>query len=47
MYLDGYRNIVNIDISEVCIEKMKESHQSTPMQWKVADATDLREFEVS
>lgn len=47
MYLDGYTNIVNIDISEVCIERMRESHQSTPMEWKVADVTNLGDFEVT
>ena len=46
MYLDGFVNIVNIDISSVCIEKMEQLHQNTPMTWKVADVTDLSLFEV-
>jgi hypothetical protein len=46
MYDDGYTNIVNVDISKVCIEKMRLLHEETPMEWKVADVTDLSDFEV-
>ena len=46
MYLDGFVNIVNVDISSVCIEKMSLLHENTPMTWKVADVTDLSEFQV-
>ncbi|XP_030832553.1 EEF1A lysine methyltransferase 4-like [Strongylocentrotus purpuratus] len=43
MYEDGYHNIVNVDFSSVCIEKMKEKHQHCPiMQWMVMDIKDLK-----
>jgi 2-polyprenyl-3-methyl-5-hydroxy-6-metoxy-1,4-benzoquinol methylase len=39
MYADGFTNILNIDISEVVIYKMKEAHPE--MTWDVADATQM------
>jgi hypothetical protein len=45
MYDDGYTNIVNVHISKVCIKKMRLLHEETPMEWKVADVTDLSDFE--
>ncbi len=45
IYDDGYTNIVNIDILKICIEKMRLLHEETPMEWKVADVTDLSDFE--
>jgi hypothetical protein len=37
MYEDGYTDILNIDISDVVIEKMKEHYQEKCplMQWEV------------
>ncbi|XP_054756592.2 EEF1A lysine methyltransferase 4-like [Lytechinus pictus] len=43
MYEDGYHNIVNVDFSSVCIEKMKEKHEHCPtMEWMVMDIKDLK-----
>ena len=39
MYLSNYKKIINIDISDVVIEKMKE--QYSEMEWKVMDATKM------
>ena len=37
MYDAGYENIVNIDISDVCIEKMAALNTSRPaMEWEVS-----------
>jgi hypothetical protein len=46
MYLDGYHNIVNTDISEICINKMAQLHKDKTMQWIVADALCLDNFQV-
>ena len=43
MYKDGYPNIINVDFSEICIEKMREKHQHCPgMEWEVMDIKDLK-----
>ena len=43
MYRDGYLHIVNVDFSEVCIEKMQEKHRHCPgMEWLVMDIKDLK-----
>ena len=45
MYDDGYQNIINIDISSVVIEQMKEiNKERTKMTWHVMDALKM-EFE--
>eukprot|EP00747_Dinoflagellata_sp_TGD_P110242 gnl/TRDRNA2_/TRDRNA2_170905_c0_seq2.p1 gnl/TRDRNA2_/TRDRNA2_170905_c0~~gnl/TRDRNA2_/TRDRNA2_170905_c0_seq2.p1 ORF type:complete len:285 (+),score=51.82 gnl/TRDRNA2_/TRDRNA2_170905_c0_seq2:49-903(+) len=43
MYDDGYSNIVNIDISSVVVERMRErnSEARPTMQWLVMDATAM------
>lgn len=42
LYAAGFQNIVNVDISEVCIAKMQRQCQSMPrMKWMVADCTWL------
>lgn len=42
MYDDGYRNSVNIDISNICIAEMKErSKHRVGMQWLEMDAMDM------
>ncbi|XP_071956517.1 EEF1A lysine methyltransferase 4-like [Antedon mediterranea] len=42
LYSDGYMNIVNIDFSEVCIEKMKERCKDcTNMTWQVMNMKTL------
>jgi 2-polyprenyl-3-methyl-5-hydroxy-6-metoxy-1,4-benzoquinol methylase len=51
LYLDGYKNIVNIDYSPVVIEKMKQKHQHfVEMQYLVMDITkmtfDKKSFDV-
>lgn len=46
MYEDGYHNIVNSDISEVCIKKMAELHADKTMRWIVEDATSLKSIQV-
>jgi 2-polyprenyl-3-methyl-5-hydroxy-6-metoxy-1,4-benzoquinol methylase len=51
LYLDGYKNIVNIDYSPVVIEKMKQKHQNfVEMQYLVMDITkmtfDKKSFDV-
>jgi hypothetical protein len=46
MYLDGFSDITNVDISEICIDKMRQLHAKTPMRWIVADVTDLSQFQV-
>lgn len=46
MYDDGYKNITNIDISEVVITQMSERNKNRPdMQWLTMDAlkTDFEE----
>lgn len=43
MYDFGYHDILNIDISDVVIDKMKEVFPK--VEWQVADATDMNEIE--
>ena len=41
----GYRDMVNIDISSVAIEQMREKHADMPMEWHVTGAAeDTREL---
>ena len=43
MYDDGYRNMVNIDISKICIEEMTERNKHRlGMKWMVMDAMDMK-----
>ncbi|EIM86845.1 S-adenosyl-L-methionine-dependent methyltransferase [Stereum hirsutum FP-91666 SS1] len=43
MYDDGYKNIVNIDYSDVVIERMKSRHSVRPeMEWHEMDIRDLK-----
>ncbi|ETW79026.1 hypothetical protein HETIRDRAFT_323921 [Heterobasidion irregulare TC 32-1] len=44
MYDDGYKNIVNIDYSDVVIEQMRSRHRSTRpgMEWHEMDIRDLK-----
>ncbi|CAG9335385.1 ECE2 [Blepharisma stoltei] len=51
LYLDGYRNITNIDISQIVIDKMQEKHQDKPeMRWLVMNMLNMtfnpEEFDV-
>ena len=43
MYDEGYKNIVNIDISPVCIDQMAKRNCAAGrvIQWQVMDVTDL------
>lgn len=42
MYLDGYRNIVNMDYSPVVIDRMREAHANmTEMTWVEMDINKL------
>jgi ubiquinone/menaquinone biosynthesis C-methylase UbiE len=41
MYVDGFRNIENIDISQVVITQMSEKYSNYDMNWKVMDVRDL------
>eukprot|EP00668_Euglena_longa_P030234 GGOE01037669.1.p1 GENE.GGOE01037669.1~~GGOE01037669.1.p1 ORF type:complete len:257 (+),score=36.92 GGOE01037669.1:106-876(+) len=42
LYNAGYENVVNVDVSEVCIAKMRAQCSSMPrMQWVVGDCTQL------
>jgi ubiquinone/menaquinone biosynthesis C-methylase UbiE len=43
MYNDGYNIVVNIDISPVVINAMKEKHPE--MEWLVMDVTNLSAFD--
>ena len=38
LYADGYKQVVNIDYSEVCIENMLATHQDQP-EMKCASST--------
>ena len=43
MYDDGYKNIVNIDISEVVIEQMRVRSTERPgMDFAVGDVMDIK-----
>jgi ubiquinone/menaquinone biosynthesis C-methylase UbiE len=44
MYDDGYTNIDNIDISDVCIEQMAEANaeERPDMTWQVMDVMDMK-----
>ena len=39
MYLSNYKNIINIDISDIVIQKMKKQYPE--MDWQVMDATKM------
>ena len=39
MYLSNYKNIINIDISDIVIEKMKKQYPE--MKWQEMDATKM------
>eukprot|EP00744_Colponema_vietnamica_P023463 GILI01033952.1.p1 GENE.GILI01033952.1~~GILI01033952.1.p1 ORF type:complete len:254 (-),score=63.02 GILI01033952.1:57-818(-) len=42
IYEDGFRNIVNIDFSQVVIEKMRQKHADKPeMTWECMDMLEL------
>ena len=47
LYDAGYQNIINVDISPVVIDQMKErNRESRPiMEWLVMDITDMSYFE--
>lgn len=44
MYDDGYRTIVNIDISQTVIDQMKETYdkKGKKMEWVAMDATNMQ-----
>jgi 2-polyprenyl-3-methyl-5-hydroxy-6-metoxy-1,4-benzoquinol methylase len=45
LYDDGFENIVNIDFSSICIEKMKKNNLTrNKMEWLVMDMTDMKVF---
>jgi 2-polyprenyl-3-methyl-5-hydroxy-6-metoxy-1,4-benzoquinol methylase len=46
LYDAGFRNITNVDISEVCIANMRrrEAQRRPTMTWRTADCTDLACF---
>jgi len=42
MYEDGFNNILNVDVSEVVVERMAVRHADCAgMQWRVLDVTDM------
>jgi 2-polyprenyl-3-methyl-5-hydroxy-6-metoxy-1,4-benzoquinol methylase len=45
MYNDGYTSMVNVDISDVVIDKMREKYKEShpEMVWRVADARNLED----
>lgn len=49
MYDDGYENIVNVDYSRVCIERMSSIHSGPRprMAWLEGDVRDMPMFEDS
>eukprot|EP00741_Cyanophora_paradoxa_P001832 tig00000507_g1775.t1 len=45
LYEAGYKSVVNLDFSEVCIERMARLYAHRPeMTWVVGDVLDLRGF---
>ena len=44
MYDEGYLNIFNMDISQVCIDLMKTRNKTKrpKMKWEVMDVMDLK-----
>jgi len=48
MYDDGYENIVNIDIVEAAVEKMRARNMSrSKMEWYTADVTNMSQFDTA
>lgn len=52
MYDEGYKNIINIDISSVVIDQMKKLNEARPeMEWLAMDVMDIRypdcEFDIA
>ena len=49
LYDDGYHNIVNVDISPVCIEQMtlRNAELRPEMEWHVMDICDMAELATS
>ena len=47
LYDDGFHNIINVDISSVCIRQMAERNAETrpEMQFQVMDITNMNELE--
>lgn len=41
MFNDEFKNIINVDYSPTIIERMSKQHESTSMEWIVADITQL------
>ena len=42
MYAEGWKNIVNVDISENVVNSMIEKYSEySDMKWEVGDVTDL------
>ncbi len=43
LYLKGYKNIINIDFSEIVVKKMREKTAAmVDMKWEVMDMLDLK-----
>jgi ubiquinone/menaquinone biosynthesis C-methylase UbiE len=40
MYLSNFKNIINIDISDIVIQKMKKQYPE--MEWQEMDATKMK-----
>lgn len=46
LYEDGFHHIVNIDYSDIVINKMKERYNAlTYMEWRVMDICDMSSIE--
>ena len=47
LYDDGFTNVVNVDISPVVINQMRERnvHERPLMEWRVMDVTNMNELE--
>lgn len=46
LYEDGFHRIVNVDYSDIVINKMKERYSSlTDMEWRVMDICDMSSLE--